>query len=400
MKTVKKRVPCNAYDIAAVESWLFDKAADGWMVDEYLAYHVRLRKEETTFAIRYRIEPLQKHTVGPTNAMKDLYAEAGWKYIGTASKLMLWESTRPDAEEPHTDPILQSETYQWVLTRLTYEVIAGAVAVLGIVGFLIYAYIRAYRDGFLVLLVCGSLVRLTIGTLMYGCIIAQMVMRMNAIKRIKETLADGIGMEHQKDYRGKGMAYNRIDRILVFVMALLLIWETLDLGRFASDDVFADESRPLPIVSLNTLEEDAINGDDLYAWDANPYERQPFLPAEYKFRQKGWVSNRGWKDIGGPYRPEIRGEYYGLTIGFLVEPLLEELAAGYQHGLDNPVETELSHPTFDRVILVTGSGHTSWLVASREKTIISIEYTGEVDLSTKLYEIADAFMAWETTEPL
>ena len=111
-----KLVPTSLYNVPAVETWLADQARRGRHALGFCGDHLlRFRKGPPAETV-YRLEPQLQRRGTPDRETLDLYAAAGWAYLGAPMRdqFYLWQSTRPDAREVHTDPVAEDLAYGWV----------------------------------------------------------------------------------------------------------------------------------------------------------------------------------------------------------------------------------------------------------------------------------------------
>jgi len=119
MKYCYKRPTFDFYDTVAMECWLSDMAKRGLLyTGNNLAYFRFLKAEPQN--ICYRVEPTTNDEMEPSDEMLSAYTDAGWEFVAhQGNQFFIWKSTRPDATELHTDPIVQSESYRRLCKKLT-----------------------------------------------------------------------------------------------------------------------------------------------------------------------------------------------------------------------------------------------------------------------------------------
>lgn len=111
---VKKSLPCSFYDIQGVQSWLDEMALQGLFL-----HHLSDTSDRAYFLrgeprpVRYRLDPLG--TKQNNAERKELYAQMGWEFVDTASKLFdIFSCGDPSVPELHSDP----QTLGYALGRL------------------------------------------------------------------------------------------------------------------------------------------------------------------------------------------------------------------------------------------------------------------------------------------
>lgn len=192
------RVPfCDEHDSCSMESWLHDQAKKGWVLDKMLLSHLWFRREAPT-DIQYRIEPAKRAGDLPSEEMKEYYADAGWKFMGIwLSDFYLWQATRADAEELHTDTVVQGFAYEQLLRSSIATAILIGIVWAGMIAMTMkniedMPQSQLYDFGYLYEWVIPLLFFLTLlETILSGI----------RLRQTKKKLALGIPMDHNKDYK-------------------------------------------------------------------------------------------------------------------------------------------------------------------------------------------------------
>ena len=137
MRYSYKRPTFDFYDTVAMECWLSDMAKIGLLYDGNNIAYFRFLKAEPQ-EICYRVEPTLSDDTEPSEEMLSAYADAGWEFVTRQGNLFfIWRSTRDDATELHTDPIVQSESYRRLCKKLTHTAIGTGLCVIAIFAILL-----------------------------------------------------------------------------------------------------------------------------------------------------------------------------------------------------------------------------------------------------------------------
>lgn len=103
---------------AAIETWLEDKAQDGWQLTDFdyrfwrTAGDFRRAPPRPT---RYRLTPLTRKETKPDGERLELCEAQGWHYAATLSgHYHVWRTDDEDAPEMDTDPATQAEGYRYL----------------------------------------------------------------------------------------------------------------------------------------------------------------------------------------------------------------------------------------------------------------------------------------------
>ena len=107
---IRKIIPVELFDMAGLEHWLSDMAAQGLHLVKLNHDTARFRRGEPVPGVRFGLE-----ITGVSDIDRErnaAYQEAGWTYVTTLRNLYyVYRTERVDAPPLHTDPALQSQ--QW-----------------------------------------------------------------------------------------------------------------------------------------------------------------------------------------------------------------------------------------------------------------------------------------------
>lgn len=115
---VRRMLPCPAYDVEAIESWLTDLAEEGLMLEK-LGWTGLLFRSGPPQKVRYRLiadpkSPKGKHYMGspdlpaPPQEMEDITESLGWERVVTYGRFYIYRTAAPEAPELETDPKVQA----------------------------------------------------------------------------------------------------------------------------------------------------------------------------------------------------------------------------------------------------------------------------------------------------
>ncbi len=108
-KLVKKYLPVEPFDMAGLEKWLSDMAAQGLYVQKLNGEWAKFRPGPAGSRVRYALD-----ITGPCDIdheRNENYAQMGWHYVTTLVNMYyVYYSEDPGAPELHTDPVTQSGT--------------------------------------------------------------------------------------------------------------------------------------------------------------------------------------------------------------------------------------------------------------------------------------------------
>lgn len=120
--------PVSGFDQVGLEQWLERMAAKGRYHAGSLGPLVLFERGEPA-SVRVRLEPVRNRAEEPDGERKALYEAAGWEYVTCyRERFFVFRTADPQAEEPHTDPVIQS----YAIRRFLRRVLLGLLAVLAV----------------------------------------------------------------------------------------------------------------------------------------------------------------------------------------------------------------------------------------------------------------------------
>lgn len=113
---IRKIIPVELFDMAGLEHWLSDMAAQGLHLVKLNHDTARFRRGEPVSGVRFGLE-----ITGVADIDRErnaAYQEAGWTYVTTLRNLYyVYRTEQADAPPLHTDPVTQSETLTPLIRR-------------------------------------------------------------------------------------------------------------------------------------------------------------------------------------------------------------------------------------------------------------------------------------------
>lgn len=390
MKTVKKLIPVDLYNIPGMESWLAELAGRGLFLEQFGTVRARFTNGAPSPATRYRLEPMGGAVDGEYTAYA---ATQGWHWVCALGRTFhVYRTDRPDAPELHTDPVAQSYTLDALNKRLRRYSVFLAVSFLLIAGLLgsIYLFspwpwLSAIQGGFV-----NQLILVVVELISVLCFLTQT----GGIRRLRRQLREGVPLRHEADYRKDSrriLLLNTLSTLLV-LSSLVVIIPTFAGGHWSKplDEVTGE----IPFLSLAELEGDPgyqplpsayqPNGQDLYHWAR--YEWSP-LATHYEVEQNGQIPGRTTAD-GDTYTCSLDLDYYDLAFAFLANPVLDDLVYRYTEYNYFPEEytvAEMAHPGLNRAVVAQDN---DWpgcrIFAAAGDRVVYVRYYGALDQNALL----------------
>lgn len=103
------------------QTWLEQMAAHGWILEEVGFIRYTFRKEKPRH-INYRLD-YQELKESELQSYLELFADAGWEYIGRLNNWFYFASSGPDTREIYTDVHSKIQRYKRVLRSLIFACI-------------------------------------------------------------------------------------------------------------------------------------------------------------------------------------------------------------------------------------------------------------------------------------
>ena len=221
-KLVRKIIPVEIYDMAGLERWLADMAAQGLHLVKLSSETARFRRGEPTPGTRFGLEIAGFYGIDPER--NAAYGEAGWTYVTTLSNLYyVYRAERADAPTLHTDPVTQSET----LTPLIRRTRRSRIFVVAYFLFcfrktLVEVVTQPWILGQYAVLKTGLL--LTLILLLAGWFIFALLPQTNSLKRwkrMRRQLADGVPLKEGRRDRAPIVVLNWCVTALCLILPVL-----------------------------------------------------------------------------------------------------------------------------------------------------------------------------------
>ena len=307
----RKNPKCSQYDLRALENWLAEMAADGWVLAGEWPY---FEKAEETQERRFAIEPAAEKD-GVPKALLDSRAMMGWEYVCAMDKgaFYVWRSVGASAQVPRPRELAGS----WCDKRLTRHLRSWWLGVLLI--FLLYAFWAAYtfRDAEMPLWQL-----LTDGSLQWSCISLLLTVfcglwatrrEHRDLRRLRKAVRAG---EYQEPV-AQHAAWYEVMRWLPLAAAVAALLTTCAASRDGSR-VAQDEAAAYPMLSAETF-----GGAD-----------EGYFSSRYRtvLCDTAVVFEGDWVHSIDHYRWRVHAtqlEVYRPRVGALAKPLAAELRGYY-----------------------------------------------------------------------
>lgn len=388
-------LPVDILDIGAVESYLHDMAARGYILTDIL-FFVYFKKGEPK-KVTYRLEPIMKDEEAPSQAMQESYEQNGWHYICTARKYFyIFASYDVEPVEIHTEPRIQSYSFECLEKKwktsgivLIIALIVSIIAVVRLIVGLEYPILRYVSSPTILntfaaffVIICDSIV---------------WIRQSIRFKKILNNLKEGVPIKHKVLYKKR-----YVDSILTVAFVFLCFTGFVSILYNADQNwskSIEDCNEVLPTVSIFETEsgkdciiQDYVFDDDNSVNFNNYYSHEwtVLAPEILHIEQDGLVKDEMWEDGSGEYSPNISTDYYNLRFKFLraafVKDLIEYDSEMYKY--KQITSEEILDTGFDYAYYVK-EDETQYLYAYIDNKVVAVKYQGYGDLRQYIEQIAD-----------
>ncbi|WP_304508533.1 DUF2812 domain-containing protein [Anaerotignum sp.] len=409
MRFTIRLMPISIYEITKVEAYFSHMASKGFFVKKIRGNLVTFEKGSSE-KTQYRLEPVKNEYEEPEQEMLLYYEEQGWKYICKTGFFYLYQSTRDNATEIHTDPFIQGETFAHLNKKLQFNFGISIVGYLIFGGFLLYSSFHYYLVYFNVKYI-SSVSNLILFPLYFFGII-KTLWDYRKMKKLKEQLESGIKVIHNGSYSPSFCEYFVLAIPWIFILFMVAI------PRYSSNTYWEKNlsayAGKLPTISIKALETSPDfsvkdSSDFSVEYDSNlatkfaredisyiSYHWSELAPDVYYIGDQGKIEGKESTDQTETYEPFLETEYYRMRFQFLAKVLYKELLDNKLHR--NHYEKiqyhELTQVEFDEATLVLADG-SQMLFARIGEKVVFIQYHGQKDLETAIDQIYKAIIDFE-----
>lgn len=320
---VNKIPPCPAWDIAGIESWLEDMAAEGLIFKwTKLGELVFVFRKGAPQSIRYRLEPVKKRpwfwwmSVDPPEEQQlRFYEDFGWKYVCRYTDFFIYYSAEPDAAELDTDPAIQAVTMGYLKKRGKRSLIFTVLIEIPILAFFLFFYFAliAQHGTLFTSLMCIHMLFFIIRDIYVNIKIHQLVKQLSA----------GQPMPHRKDWRSGAKKHHVSTAVFWCGAAILLVCcmqyimvDRLDFGQIPQNQW----KEPVPFVTYAELAPDDGSVTVTQLSDATVRQwSDPLIPVNYD-----WLDGGVYQYPGESKRGNILDLQYHETVSpFIARQIAE-----------------------------------------------------------------------------
>ena len=339
---IRRIVPCPAYDVEKIESWLTDMAKEGWLLEKeseifgWLAF-----TKEAPRSVAYRLEPKEPGKgFGdvPDQDFRELCEEYGWEYVDSYGNFFVYRSTRLCFREMNTDLNVQAAAIKAGRRNSTVTVFLSV--------FLLNYFFRS-----LLKMPCFWLIHMGLGHLLMCLLVlvwvcADSLLQWCHLRSLHKQLKENIPLNHRKPWR-KGAAFHIFSKF-AYILIIFLFFGSLfsacsqafelETNALATADYPGD---PPFVTAADILPEGEYTSRSTFL-DYNTYVQTGtfFAPTIVEWNEDG----RTRLPDGTIYDGILRIRYYETRYSWLAEGLIQDL---YREAEDQRHFSRIPAPTLD-----------------------------------------------------
>lgn len=214
---MRKVIPCAVYDVEAMESWLSDLAAEGWLLEEDgifgpWAYFVPGPPQRVEYRLTSSLS--SPEFTGPDEEARDLSITYGWEYLAKRKEFYIYRAMAENTREMDTDPQTQALILGAVQRRTVGTIIT--MLVMGIV----YPLFLLSKDGQMGLLIQYPLRFLSLFAFVLWFLLLSLL-GCQHYRQLRQHLQAGQALDHHKPWRP--LAHWNLAGSLVTAVVIVLL---------------------------------------------------------------------------------------------------------------------------------------------------------------------------------
>lgn len=372
---VKKSLPTYLTNVEVIESWLSDMAKKGLILNK-ISNKATFYKRSPRNA-QYKLVPLCKREKSPDIEVLQYYRECGWVYVTTASGLFhIYVSNCENPSEIHSDPIVESYAYKFLLKKCTLESLFALAMVLITIFYVFRDYIISGTP--ILKLINDDIYSQIFLLFSIVIIVFRCIINVINLKRILSNLKDGNLEISQKKYRTH-MKLNKVSNFIIPSFIFVLFISTFFCEYSSWKMGIKDYEKEVPVISMSEIEKEKIYTYGYLNENTISFKKTFLAPCQYSFKQKGLIRN---DDINKTdlYVLEVDVNYYELRVKFFAEPLVEE----YKNSIDNKNLNfqikEVYLEDFEKAYILANEKGEQYFIGCKNEKVVFINYKGKENL--------------------
>lgn len=331
-KTAHRLLPCPAYDVESMESWLGDLAEQGLFLqkDGFFAGIASFDRGKPN-PTRYRLEAAKKPVSfwkegsdRPDPEAQELGDAYGWEYVATLGQFFVYRNDIPGQRELNTDPAVQAISLK-LLQKRQWSDFAGTL-------FWVILYSLLWiKGGILELALSMGSLRFLLMTVLILWGFGTSLTTLISLGKFRRKLASGQPANHKKSWKKRAWLH-RAELFGFLILCLALIGTSLSRWNADLSDAdwrtLSEDPGPFPFSTLSDLAEEGTYRLEVGYLSNRSKRSSNFLAPEiieYRETGSGRLSN------GEAFSGGLTLSYYRLSSPVLAKELYRELFREGKH---------------------------------------------------------------------
>lgn len=335
-KLVKKYLPVQPFDMAGLEEWLSDLAAQGLFLVKIDLNKAKFRRDTPKTGVRYALDVAGPY--GIDGERNENYAQMGWDYVTTLALSMasfmyyVYRSDDPQAPALHTDLVTQGGTITTLIRRKRRNLALMLVLLLFILRTdVITLFTAPWAIPRFTILYTERAVQWLALMIPYLLLLFLPEVRMlRALGKLRRQLLDGIPLERERRWPRRFPSSLLLTGI--GILAVLLMAVHLWMEPRLSHEMTEAEERAFPHVTVEqVLGGAAFTSESPYGKMLHPntFRTSLLCPEQYKWSQGSEADPQGVREVW------LSVQYYRTRSEGIAKVLLSCLIKDYKKAISD-----------------------------------------------------------------
>lgn len=238
-KTYYRLIPCPAYDVEGMESWLEDLAEQGLFLTEdgfFCGFGFFEKGEPRKVKYRLQASEVQGGFLSdgdePEEEQQELSEALGWEFLTRRGEFYIYRSMDENVRELNTDPAVQELSLKMIQKRQRGAVCSGFFWIV------IFPLLRGSKNGLIVPMLYMKTWFYLFSALLVLWFVVSSVKEAVYYAGLRKKLKNGEELNRKKNWRKRAWTY---PAKVVFLIVLCCTWCFVLLGNIGRDVLFEDE---------------------------------------------------------------------------------------------------------------------------------------------------------------
>lgn len=292
-KRIFKMPPCPAYDIAGMEAWLTEMAAQGYVLKRFFTNLIAVFEVQEPQKLRYALTSLSSNAFSVPDLdpsleqLKAYCADFGWEYVDYRGTSCIFVTDDENAVDLHTDGDVEAMTLEQVRKEKKHSLVLPFMWT-GIILF------QLIQGGILLNIIQMNSIWVLLFLALLTISLTDTFVELHNLHKIQTAIRDG---RNAKSKRNSTAYQARTLFVLLFVIALMAVTGVQYYEEKTGEDKIplASYTKEIPTLMI----EDLVAGDTYKQTDYSEYantiiaKSDLLAPVYVSFSQRGAVYQDG-----------------------------------------------------------------------------------------------------------